>query len=1101
MDNSTQTPESILGYDLKSRIGSGSYGEVWSAEAPGGVPKAVKLVYGYHDDKIAQSELKSLNRIKEVRHPFLLSLERIDVVNGQLVVVTELADMSLLDWFATYVEDGLPGIPRDELLGYMRDAADALDYLYNEHNLQHLDVKPENLLLLGGHVKVADFGLVKEIKNMTQSLMTGLTPAYAPPELFDGQPGTNSDQYSLAIVFQEMLTGDRPFKGGTAAQLATQHLHGRPVLTQLPKGDQPIVAKALSKNAEHRYPSCREFVDELQNSQSRRRPTQTRRPKTDDSFDQPVYLEKTLSLTENLLAQKKPSDIRSLPPVLDNFFEATTQPTLVIGVGNTGTRVLQKLRGRLRNRLGPDDALPAIKMLCIDTDNDGLIEASGGESVNALAPDETLAMPLRTPTEYRDGPSRFDWLSRRWIYNVPRSLQTEGLRPLGRLAFVDHIDQYFQKIQEMFSKIADAQAVAQTSETTGLIPGDDSLRIFIVTSIAGGAGSGMVADVAFATRVALSESQLRAAQINGILLHSTAENAQENGIAVGNTYACLTEILHYDNYGYPGDSSCGLPAVEEAPTFSDTYLVHLGDELTDYQYAEATDSVAEYLYQNIATRASQFFDSCRLSSARVEFPTLRTFGLTHSTVSRTDIANLPAQILFQQLVDRWLGKNCETPFDPKALVSNRFEELQLTTKQLVARVHRSVAEVLGVRPHEQVLNNIVKTRESSGVDTSNLQLLAEHATSQLAEILGSSEAGGADTTDLPAIHAEIRQKVSEISRQVSTDLATHLLQLVNDPEARVAGALTALEHCSQRLAAHADALARADESHEAQLRDLANQLSIMASKRAESLHDFDSLLLDLIETWLHRIAVHYSIRLSNAMITALNRENNVLLTFARDLEGIAGKYQEKNHNDNAADLLNDLSAQEDLDGYLLRSVTQRIPTLVQQTNLHIEDSFLRENGGLSGVLSDGAFLIHDLPARIQESAQAVIVAELKDVSIDDTIRASGLDRDQLVAWTGERLAMTAPHLMMKCGGALRLMLGVPEHTAETVYAGLLSENLDVHPNTIPSTCGDLVFCYEVEQIPVTNIAYALLECRPDCADFVSRLHTRNDVDWCQLTDV
>jgi serine/threonine protein kinase len=54
-------------------------------------------------------------------------------------------------------------------------------------------------------------------------MMGGLTPVYAPPEVFEGRPSRKSDQYSLAIVFQEMLTGSLPFPGRTAAQLAAQH--------------------------------------------------------------------------------------------------------------------------------------------------------------------------------------------------------------------------------------------------------------------------------------------------------------------------------------------------------------------------------------------------------------------------------------------------------------------------------------------------------------------------------------------------------------------------------------------------------------------------------------------------------------------------------------------------------------------------------------------------------------------------------------------------------------------------------------------------------------------------------------------------------------
>ena len=255
--------EPIPGYVLREKLGSGGYGEVWLAEAPGGLKKAIKFVHGDIDEDRANNELKSLQRIRQVNHPFILSLERIEVIAGRLLIVTELAQGTLYDRYLEFREKGFAGISRELLLGYLRDAADGLDFLCQQHDLQHLDVKPANLLLVANRIKVADFGLIKDIQSNSLSMMAGLTPTYAAPEMFDGRPGRFSDQYSLAIVYQEMLTGTLPFRGRTTAQLANEHLQKAPNLESIPPLERPILSKALSKKPQLRFSDFPVDLDRL----------------------------------------------------------------------------------------------------------------------------------------------------------------------------------------------------------------------------------------------------------------------------------------------------------------------------------------------------------------------------------------------------------------------------------------------------------------------------------------------------------------------------------------------------------------------------------------------------------------------------------------------------------------------------------------------------------------------------------------------------------------------------------------------------------------------------------------------------------------------
>src|SRR5207249_2609189 len=155
----------------------------------------------------------------------------------QLLIVMELADRNLWDRFRECRTQSLPGIPREELLGYMEETAEALDLMNIEFQPQHLDIKPQNLFLVHNHVKVADFGLVKDLEGMAASVTGGVTPVYAAPETFDGWVSRFCDQYSLAIVYQELLTGQRPFNGANVRQLIMQHLQASPNLSSLPPTD------------------------------------------------------------------------------------------------------------------------------------------------------------------------------------------------------------------------------------------------------------------------------------------------------------------------------------------------------------------------------------------------------------------------------------------------------------------------------------------------------------------------------------------------------------------------------------------------------------------------------------------------------------------------------------------------------------------------------------------------------------------------------------------------------------------------------------------------------------------------------------------------
>ncbi len=246
-------------YRLIRKLGAGAFGEVWHAHGPGGLDVALKFIR--LDSHVRALELRSLEVMRSIRHPNLVSLFGAWHKDNWLILAMELCDRSLQDRLTEALDQQLPGMPLNELLDCMRDAATGLDAL-NAKQVQHRDVKPANLLLLDSGVKVADFGLAKVLEQTVASNSGAGTTAYTAPECFKGKLTQQSDQYSLAVTYFHLRTGRLLFKGDQA-QVMYAHLELEPGLSHLPPAEGVILARALSKEPGKRWRNCKEFVSEL----------------------------------------------------------------------------------------------------------------------------------------------------------------------------------------------------------------------------------------------------------------------------------------------------------------------------------------------------------------------------------------------------------------------------------------------------------------------------------------------------------------------------------------------------------------------------------------------------------------------------------------------------------------------------------------------------------------------------------------------------------------------------------------------------------------------------------------------------------------------
>ncbi|HEX9131048.1 MAG TPA: protein kinase [Ktedonobacteraceae bacterium] len=180
---------------------------------------------------------------------------------------------SLADWKRTCFGEHL--LPLAAVERIVRQAAFALQHAH-DRQIIHQDVKPSNFLVHGDaehpsrlHLQLADFGVARFMMMTSESQVIRGTPTYMAPEQWDGHPVPATDQYALAVMAYELLTGCPPFVGNGYQQMWHQHCHLQPsppsmINPALPKELDAVLLRALEKSPQRRYSSVSAFAHAFQ---------------------------------------------------------------------------------------------------------------------------------------------------------------------------------------------------------------------------------------------------------------------------------------------------------------------------------------------------------------------------------------------------------------------------------------------------------------------------------------------------------------------------------------------------------------------------------------------------------------------------------------------------------------------------------------------------------------------------------------------------------------------------------------------------------------------------------------------------------------------
>jgi serine/threonine protein kinase len=254
----------IPGYTIHATIGESEKAAVYVATSAAlGQNVALKVSKTLRDEAAGRQFLeREYTAILAIRHPSVVQIHDYGVHAGYEYLVMEYLPRGDLKARMQQV------VTEQEAVRFVAQIAAALQVVHLA-GLLHRDLKPPNVMLReNGDVALIDFGLARALDGSTPSTRTGVlrgSPYYMSPEQALGEVlDARSDFYSLGIMYYEMLTGKKPYTGGSAMDVLQQHVNAP--LPMLPKSlahHEPVLLKLMAKSREDRFATAGEILDAM----------------------------------------------------------------------------------------------------------------------------------------------------------------------------------------------------------------------------------------------------------------------------------------------------------------------------------------------------------------------------------------------------------------------------------------------------------------------------------------------------------------------------------------------------------------------------------------------------------------------------------------------------------------------------------------------------------------------------------------------------------------------------------------------------------------------------------------------------------------------
>ena len=595
----------------------------------------------------------------------------------------------------------------------------------------------------------------------------------------------------------------------------------------LPEGERPVVARALSKNPDKRFPSCLAFVRALLQARSPTRvltrsagvnegpPSVTTGNMEDLKLEDPVWNSPPANgdSGEVLAELYSKSDVSQLGLTMALPDKGALRPTLLIGVGGMGRHALLDLRCRFVDRFGDLDNVPLFRFLYIDTDADALRDAQRIGHELGFKNHEVYHLPLHQIGHYRRrqlDAMVADWLCREKVYSMPRSLKTQGSRALGRLAFCDNYQRLLTRLRRDLQQAAHPDAIYQTVNATGLAIRDKVPRIYVIGNATGGS-SGFLPDLGYTLRHLFQVLKQPEAKATALLLCGSPDDPATPVGDQANLVATLTELNHFNDPSIAFTARYGderEPLRLEGAPYENTYLLTLAQR-TRASRQETLAHLGSYLFHELTTPLGLRLERVRTCEVPADAAAFRTLGTFAVWFPRGLMLRLAAKFACSRLLEEWQAIGAVTASQElQAATARVMADPGLLPDALMTQINQMAAKHMEGAPTE-VLTRLVLDLEAQVSAQDDPEYAAQQAMSKLNEWLGNGvqiQGGGLSTQNgrggsgLALEHRKSRltRSLEKAAEEVAAGWAKTLLEtacgLMEHPGRRLAVAEAFLSH-------------------------------------------------------------------------------------------------------------------------------------------------------------------------------------------------------------------------------------------------------------------------------------------------------------------